>query len=155
MQLATISGAGTTHPYAWALPAAPAPRPALTPAPAQLPERDLPLAIQRACTRILFWRAGPFEALAARDRAVLAEVIRCVDRKHPEQAVHVRRDTLAEREGCWAGSAATRSRAGRGASRWAAWNSRPRPLPGSACWSLARRRRPPLPRLAHLYANHR
>lgn len=100
MQLATISGAGATHPYAWAVvPPAP-PCPALPRAPAQLPEKDLPLAIQRACTRVQFWRAGPFEALKARDRAVLAEVVRCVDRQRPQQPVHVRRDTLADREGC-------------------------------------------------------
>ena len=101
MELATVGGGSATLPPVWggSRPRA-LPSPALNIPAGPLPERDLPLPIQRACTRIQFWRAGPFEALGARDRAVLAEVIRCVDRKRPQQAVYVRRDTLADREGC-------------------------------------------------------
>jgi hypothetical protein len=100
MHLATISGAGATRPYAWAVIPPEPPSPALPQPVGPMLERDLPLSIQRACTRIQFWRAGPFEGLGARDRAVLAEIVRCVDRRQPHQAVHVRRDTLAAREGC-------------------------------------------------------
>lgn len=101
MELATVGGGSATLPRAWG-----GSRPSALPSPTfgnpagPLPERDLPLPIQRACTRVQFWRAGPFDALGARDRAVLAEVIRCVDRKRPQQAVYIRRDTLAHREGC-------------------------------------------------------
>lgn len=99
MLTASIGGGNATLPPAWVgsrLPTLP-PRLEL---PAALAEKDLPATIQRACTRVQFWREGPFAALKARDRAVLAEVVRCVDRKQPALPAFVRRDSLAERESC-------------------------------------------------------